>query len=344
MRDARKPAPEARHCCLSGVAVALAIFLAAGTAMAQDGFISGGWKGGPELNEETGAFARCAMRLEYGGGETLRLLLSPDGDLGVAVANAGRWLADGAERPVGISLDDTDIGMHAARISDGEYLSVRVPFAVSSIDRLGLANQLNISLLDRVLNFPLTGIGRAMPLLLQCLGQALAPRMGPYGPFAAPGEGGDGTASDGGASSEGEATVMALLADAGLTDFTLVPTGSKPPGALYAWSDGKTVGALFAVAAGSVSLDLLTTLVLGDIAAHCQGELVHGSRAATLAGEIPARYTVASCWGAAGSHFLVGSAWRTPETTALIIHRGSSARDTVAADRKLLEIFAARLR
>ena len=346
MKGARKPARAPGRRRLPGAAAALAVFLAAGGAAAQGGFQAGGWTGGPARDAEASAVTGCVMSLEYGGGESLRLSLSPDGDLGIAIADGDRWPTEGTAYRVGVGLDDTDLGTHGATAADGEHLSIGVPFSAAAIDRLGLADQLHIRLAHKTVNFPLPGIDRALPRLLQCLGRALAPRMGPYGPFAGPASI-DGPAAGAGeekGSSEGEAAVTALLANAGLPDFALVPAGAAPPGALYAWSDGETVGALFVVEAGSVSLELLTTLVLGDVAAHCKGELLHGSRATTLAGDIPARRAVASCWGAGGSRYLAGSAWRAPETMPLVIHRGPTARAAAEADQKLLDAFAARLR
>ncbi len=333
---------------LAGAAAALAILVAADAATQEGGFEAAGWSGGPERGGETGAFAHCAMRLVYGGGETLRLSLSPEGDLGIDLAASNRWPADGAIFGVAIALDDTDLGDHVAELSDGGELSIRLPFSTSAIDRLGLANLLRIRLAQKTMNFPLPGIDRALPRLLQCLGRALAPRMGPYGPFAAPTAEDAGVASGGAGDEEGTSSgkeaVVALLADAGLGEFALLPDGAAPPGALYAWSDGDTVGALFVVEAGSVSLDLLTALVLSDVAAHCRGDFLHGSLDTTLAGDIPARRGMASCWAPGGARFLTTSAWRGSETMPLVIHRGRTARAVTDSDGKLLDAFAARLR
>lgn len=344
MRAVPKPARAlgCRH--LPRVAAALAILLAVNSAAAQGGFEAGGWKGGPEREAETNAFTRCVMSLEYGGGETLRLFLLPDGDLGIAVAGGDRALADGTAYDVGISLDDTDLGAHEATSSDGEYLLVRLPFSTLAIDRLGFANQLHFRLAQKTINFPLPGIDRALPRLLQCLGRALAPRMGPNGPFAERASVDDPAAGDGAGPTEGDAVITELLADAGLDAFALVPAGAAPPGALYAWSDGKTVGALFVIEAESVSLELLTALVLGDAAVNCVGDELHGSQAMMIASDIPARRAVASCWAPGGARFLAGSAWRAPETMPLVIHWGPEARAAAEADQKLLDAFATRLR
>ena len=202
MRGARKPSRR----CLAGFGMALAILLGAEAAAQEGGFEAAGWTGGPERSAVSGAFTRCAMSLVYGGGESLRLILSPEGGLGIDLAGSDRWSADSAAGGVGIALDELNLGDYEPEGPGGGDLSIRLPFSATVVDRLWLASQLHIRLADKTMNFPLPGIDRALPLLLQCLGRALAPRMGPYGPFAAPAAADAGQAGGGGGGAGDQAT------------------------------------------------------------------------------------------------------------------------------------------
>jgi hypothetical protein len=224
-------------------------------AASSDEFQVGGWMG-LSYDDEYSEFSYCAMDAWYESGHDLLFSISTDGVFVIALAHPDWQLEYDATYPVGISIDNTDLGQHWAEVIDDDMIGIEVAYSPQTINLMRKGSGLYINTVQETLFFELSGTDAAIARLEECV----AISRPSANPFAEPGTSGN---SDNPFSDPGGAEVYApetmpdediqlvldMLDYAGMYEYWYVYPVDRYSllfdDADHTWTDGDTTGAMY---------------------------------------------------------------------------------------------------
>lgn len=310
--------------------------LSTGPALAQE-FTVGLWKGKAYYYKENGEFSHCAITAEYQSGDSLILSITAQGEIVLGVSNPRWQLREGSEYPVWLSIDRRELGKHQAIANLETAAFVFLPYSDDLIRLLRKGQVLTMETRSDSLVYRLTGTNAALPRVQDCVYRKLFANQVSKNPFSSETNPFSGNRRGGGTSNPFGAgrpdrqleekpdaeTVELILEEAGLEGYKFVPAAARPEymsDAVYVWTNGEVIGALYAYDMSEFGLGLATSIILSGYEEACDGSFTSGARTEKFSDGSSARRVLAECTGSAEKLLMTFLVFEVETTLAAVVH------------------------
>ncbi|MEG6508724.1 hypothetical protein V6C03_07050 [Methyloligella sp. 2.7D] len=283
-------------------------------------FQSGNWYGNANY-EDDGSFRDCTMTATYQSGITLGFIISRDYDWGMVLVNDGWNLKVGSAQDISLEIDDRPKISAIAKVIDSKGIVIPLENSDEVLDAMRHGHLLTVHTGSGDLEFELHGSSTAIQALATCVKQQLAmeknggPGGGAFADLQA--EPDEAEADDTKLFHGSEAIVFAsnLLADAGITDYTMLDPDKNPLSGfdvVWTYSNG-LIGALTGYKnMQDVDLDEAADIMISDDAKSCTGNFSSGKKMAGPVGSVNIRRLYTACRGDADPIEIHYTLFKTP--------------------------------
>lgn len=312
-----------------------------------------GWQGKAYFDDETGEFSHCAISNEYESGTRLIFSITKDGEFVLGFSNRKWRFRIGDRYPVNLFVDRRDLGRYEAVANTENAVFVFLPYSEDLIRLLRKGRALQIDASRETLRYELTGTSAALPRVQDCVYRELFTKQLARNPFASDREwqgsrnpfGAGNSRRSAGTTDEDSETVAMLLRKAEMDDYHFVPRSSRPDylsDAVYVWTNGDVVGALFGYGLGEFEIGLMTSFVLSGYEESCDGQFDYGAKTAQSFDGTPMRRVFAKCVEKGGEIVMSFLFFEVNEDLAVVVHvaDGSFATELGRADDGVFRAFS----
>ncbi|ODA67211.1 hypothetical protein A7A08_01958 [Methyloligella halotolerans] len=279
-------------------------------------FRSGNWTG-DSYQDESGRFRDCTMTTSYRSGTTMGFVISRDYNWGLVLLNETWKLREGSSQDIAIKVDTRYRFDAVAKAVSVDGIVIPLSSDGSMVDALRDGRVLTVVSSSGNVTFELAGTSQAIKDLAICVRQELdreASSGSGNDPFlglqakaepeddaqAQPQPADEADDGDYKLFSESEAVVFAsnLLADAGITSYTILDPSENPmEGFDVVWTyKSGIIGALAGYKnMGDVDLDKAAAQVMADDGASCKSDFASGKKGSDKIGDVLVRRLFTAC-------------------------------------------------